>query len=621
MSGRPNHHSDASSSSRGRSPALIPLTDFGKYRLVARLGRGGMAEVFLAFVAGPAGFRKPVVIKRILADLQSDDRLVQMFFDEARLVARLNHPHVVQTYEVGELEGRHFLAMEYLEGQPLHRVLRVCARRHMTIPPSIAVRIAVDALDALQYAHDLRDFDGTPLGVVHRDVSPQNIFVTYDGVVKLLDFGIAKSVTQVVQTRTGAIKGKYAYISPEQARGGDVDARADLWAMGIVLWESLVGQRLFKGETDIATLEASLRGPIPRLSEALPGSSSLLCRVLDRALSRDRDKRYPTALAMKEDLEQFLRQEPAPVGRAELSRYVRKLFADVVDDHRRLLSVCMENVRTGQHGVADAGGEDAGETVPETPPSMDSHVRSAVGETSGSDTGTPSTTAGRAAPFVTLVLLLIACGLGGGVTAWLMGGGSNADEADRAETVAAPARLPPAPPPVEPGRGEPDEQVEPIVEGDGRGEPDEQVDGTAEVAEPEPRDRRGAPAAGEAPAAPRAKAGRAARLQAQRRAAAAERRRASEERAAEPEPEPEPEPDPPRPRPPAAAGTGRLTLDTVPWSEVLLNGRVLGTTPLLGVEVPAGTHVLTLRNPEQSIETQYRVRIEEGETTVRRLGL
>ena len=600
---------------------MIPLTRFGKYTLVAQLGRGGMAEVYLAFVSGPANFRKPVVIKRILADLQSDERLVEMFFDEARLAARLHHPHVVQTYEVGEIDGSHFLAMEYLEGQPLHRLLRMCAKRRVRMPPPIAVRIAVDALDGLDHAHRLRDFDGTHLGVVHRDISPQNVFVTYDGVVKVLDFGIAKSVTQVVQTRVGAIKGKYAYIAPEQARSdSQVDARADIWATGVVLWESLVGQRLFKGETDIATLEASTRGPIPLLGDALPGAPPQLERILERALERDPDRRYPNATAMKTELEHFLRQEPAPVDRAELAKYMRKLFGDEIERHRKLLTACARTVESGEVRDPSEGSEQLPTTMPETPPSMDSAIREATQRTATSRDGEPWRR--RLLPWAAVAVLLLTCGVTGGVAAWLMRGGGEAAEAAVPPSATEPATT---------------------AAGGGQGAPGDVDDGEAPPS-PAAGDEGASPGGAETVAttdtADAASVAEdptvtatdtedeaeptvdTARRDLRRRRAA--RRRAAARTPATATPMEEagsPAPAEARDDTAEATGTGRLTLDTVPWAEVFLGGRSLGTTPLLGVELPVGTHVLTLRNPEQGIETQYRVRISSGETTSRRLGL
>src|SRR5262245_49429219 len=204
----------------------------GKYRIVALLGQGGMASVYLSVVPGPAGVNKLLVVKILREELSQDAEFLAMFLNEARLATRLNHANVVQTYEVGFADARHFLAMDYLDGQPLHAVLRKASRTGM--PLDVHVRILADTLAGLHYAHTLADFDGTPLRVVHRDVSPQNVFVTYDGRVLVVDFGIAKATGAASNTQSGVFKGKLSYVAPEQAAGDAVDARADLFAVGVM---------------------------------------------------------------------------------------------------------------------------------------------------------------------------------------------------------------------------------------------------------------------------------------------------------------------------------------------------------------------------------------------------
>ncbi|RYE83091.1 MAG: serine/threonine protein kinase [Myxococcales bacterium] len=203
---------------------------FGKYRLVAELGHGGMANVFLAASTGPASVTKLLVLKQIRPEMAGDPAFVEMFLDEARLAARVNHPNVVQTLEVGEASGHYYLAMEFLDGQPLSRIQGREAAEQLTL--SQRLRILVDALGGLHHAHELRHYDGSSLGVVHRDATPQNIFVTYDGQVKVVDFGVAKAATSSGQTSAGVIKGKLSYMAPEQARGEPIDRRADVFSVG-----------------------------------------------------------------------------------------------------------------------------------------------------------------------------------------------------------------------------------------------------------------------------------------------------------------------------------------------------------------------------------------------------
>src|SRR5690349_8943239 len=239
---------------------------FGKYRLIAELGHGGMAEVFLAIASGPAGFNKLLVIKQIRDQLADDPEFLGMFLDEARLAARLNHPNIVQTNEVGNDGERYFMAMEYLDGRGLDHVRRRSKTAGFGLSPSMQLRIIADMLAGLDYAHKLTDFDGTPLNIVHRDVSPQNVFLTFSGHVKLLDFGIAKAANSSHETNAGVLKGKVSYMSPEQARGLKADARADLFSAGVMLWEALTGRRLRGGKNDQEKLWALVAADLPRAS-------------------------------------------------------------------------------------------------------------------------------------------------------------------------------------------------------------------------------------------------------------------------------------------------------------------------------------------------------------------
>jgi serine/threonine protein kinase len=257
----------------------------GKYRIIAKLGQGGMATVFLSVVPGPMGVNKLLVIKVLRDELSSDADFLSMFLNEARLAARLNHANVVHTYEVGVAGQHHFLAMDYLDGQPLHALLRKASRARM--PLDVHVRILADMLAGLDYAHTLKDFDGTPLHVVHRDVSPQNAFVTYDGQVKLVDFGIAKAAGAASTTQSGVFKGKLAYVAPEQAAGDPVDARADLFSVGVMLWEAIAARRFAHGESQTALLAKRLSGTEPRIRDVVPDADLELADICDRAMAHD----------------------------------------------------------------------------------------------------------------------------------------------------------------------------------------------------------------------------------------------------------------------------------------------------------------------------------------------
>jgi eukaryotic-like serine/threonine-protein kinase len=295
----------------------------GKYRFVATLGHGGMAEVFLAVAKGPAGFNKLVVIKRLRPNLAEDAELCAMFLDEARLAARLNHKNVVQTNEVDRIDGHYFMAMEYLDGQPLHRVLGRVKQAGKTLPLPLVRRIVGEVLAGLHYAHELSDYDGSPLDIVHRDVSPQNVFVTYDGQVKIVDFGIAKAARRVVETDTGVIKGKLSYMAPEQAfsPSAEIDRRADVFSVGVMLWEMLAGKRLWQDMGDPEIMVALMR-EAPHVAKASPGADLALARIAERALGRDRGDRHATAAAMRADVEQS-----GEIASAEqLGAFVERLF-------------------------------------------------------------------------------------------------------------------------------------------------------------------------------------------------------------------------------------------------------------------------------------------------------
>ncbi|WP_236607668.1 serine/threonine-protein kinase [Sandaracinus amylolyticus] len=557
---------------------------FDEYVLVGKLGHGGMAEVFLALSQGPNGFRKLLVIKRLHAHMKDEPQIVEMFLDEAKLAARLHHPNVVQTNKVGSHRGHHFLAMEYLDGQPLNRVIKRTRDDHGVIPPPIAARVVSDALDGLHYAHEARDYDGTPLQIVHRDVSPHNLFVTYDGQVKLLDFGIAKAVTQESNTRTGLIKGKFAYIAPEQARGEVVDRRADLWSMGITLWECLAGRRLFRGASDVAILHATLNDEIPRLGDVVTGVPDELARIVDKSLQRNPDRRYATAAEFKQDLDDWLATQSRASSRTTLAALMRTVFSDTIEAQKESLRVCLAQVdavsgelRIGAPGPLPREGTPVTTSakVVKAPPVLD-------------------VTRAERAPDARWKLVAIAGAVVIGVllavvVPFAIGGETTAETTVSPEPAAAPAPVAGSAP-VGP---EPSAPIEP----------------RPEVTSP-------AAARDELPQAPSIDSRRGG-------ARSPVRRPATGVRAAAPAPPPVATTAElaPAPSPPSQVATGQLSLDTTPWAIVFLGGRRLGITPLENVELPAGTHTLTLRNPERGIETTYRVTVEAGQPTSRRIAL
>ncbi len=313
----------------------------GKYRLIAELGHGGMAEVYLAVVRGPGGFNKLVVIKQIRPQLAEDPEFLGMFLDEARLAARLSHPNVVQTNEVGQEGQRYFIAMEYLEGQPLNRIVHRL-QKSGGLPLALHLKIVGDALLGLHHAHELVDYDGTHLDVVHRDVTPHNVFVTYDGQVKVVDFGIAKALNSSTETRSGVLKGKVSYMAPEQARGERVDRRADVFSVGVMMWEAVTGKRMWKGVPDITILERLLRGDVPTPRSVRPDVPEKLEAIIRKALAQERADRYASAADLAAAIDAYLEEGGERPHMRELGKVVTAAFDA---DRARIKAIIDEQLR------------------------------------------------------------------------------------------------------------------------------------------------------------------------------------------------------------------------------------------------------------------------------------
>ncbi len=290
------------------SSKLVPVEGEGRwldrFELVAELATGGMATVYLGRISGAGGFQRFVGIKRLHPHLAREPEFIEMFLDEARLAARIHHPNVVPILEIGTSEQGYYIVMEYVEGDTLANLIARAAQGGRRLPVEVAARIMVDVLAGLHYAHELADDDGKPFGIVHRDVSPQNMLIGIDGSARLTDFGVARATSKLSTTRTGQLKGKLAYMAPEQARGAkDIDRRADIFAAGVVLWEALEGRRLFKGDGDADTLNKVLYEPIPSLQASEPSVPHQVEAVLEVALDRERMRRFPTAAAFADALE------------------------------------------------------------------------------------------------------------------------------------------------------------------------------------------------------------------------------------------------------------------------------------------------------------------------------
>lgn len=598
-----------------RSEATIEgtgTTAFGKYQLFASLGRGGMADVFLSVARGQMGFNKLAVIKRLRQALAEESAFRNMFLDEARLAARLSHPNIVHTYEVGEQGGVYFIAMEYLEGQSLNKVLKEALRRKEILEPEISVRVVADALAGLGYAHELRDYDGRPLSVIHRDISPHNIFVTYDGHTKLVDFGIAKAALSSTETEVGVLKGKVAYMSPEQAMGQRIDARSDLFAMGIVLWELIAQQRLMTGESAANTLHKLMNEPIPRLSQVLPRIDPNLEMLVARALEKDPEHRWQSASEMRGALESWLAAHPRQTRQDDVGRRMMSLFGSVREEVQRqiqkhmaaltpaantqeLQALTAESLKRMEQSGANVSGQLL--RLGTSGSGSGSGVVASYGglpPPSGYPSGVSSASHAHVPPPVLmpapapapapksssalLIVITIGCFLLAGLLIVVLG------LRDRKQGLLA--------------VDEPTPSAQPTAE--------------ATSAPPEPSataSATGAPPAATTPATPAptattpAKTAHTAHTPTPRTATA-------------------PKTSTPPPPPPPTEEPGFVTVSAYPWAKVTEGGRVIcAVTPCNKVSMGPGTHTLTFENGESPGQKQtVTVQVRSGETSTKNVG-
>jgi serine/threonine-protein kinase len=313
---------------------------FGKYTLLRRLAAGGMAELFLALHRSVAGFEKLIVIKRILPSMNQDQSFIEMLLHEARVAATLSHPNVVQIFDVGQVDGTYYIAMEHIHGEDIQAIVRGMKKMNVAeFPLEHTISILLGTCAGLAYAHDKRDLDGAALGIVHRDISPRNIVVSFTGDVKIVDFGIAKSGTEPGEgdTPSGQLKGKAPYMSPEQASGQPIDWRSDIFAAGVMLFELTTGRRLFKGASEFETLKMICDKEYPLPSQVKEGYPPELERIVMRALAKRREDRYQSAREMQADLELFAREERIAVSQVSLTKWMESLFADKLAQQKEAL--------------------------------------------------------------------------------------------------------------------------------------------------------------------------------------------------------------------------------------------------------------------------------------------
>lgn len=343
-----------------------------RYRVIEKLESGGMAEVFRAESEGLQGFRKQVAIKRVLPHLSEKKRFIAMFLDEARISAQLSHSNCVQVFDIGVGDSAYFIVMEYVDGANLKSIAESLKKQGKDFPVAAAAFIAHEICKGLSYAHELTDSNGIPLNIVHRDMSPPNVLVTKYGEVKIVDFGLAKASSQLEKSEPGIIKGKFSYLSPEAAMGQEVDKQTDIFAVGIILWELLAGQRLFLGETDFQTVKKVQQAKVPPISQVNRKVPPELERIVDKALAKDMLQRYASARELGQDLIRFLYAFGQPVGTFDISTIVQSTVRErqrvrppqgsIID--KLIEEALFEFTSLKEDGAPDEGAIEIGATSP-----------------------------------------------------------------------------------------------------------------------------------------------------------------------------------------------------------------------------------------------------------------
>jgi serine/threonine-protein kinase len=527
-----------------------------------------------------------VIVKRIADVFSASAEQVQMFLDEARIAAQLRHPHLVQVFELGEHGGAYYLTMEYLHGEDLYAVIARSIELGRPLPPTFGARVVAAAAEGLASAHDLVGIDGKPLQIVHRDVSPQNIFVTYDGAVKVLDFGVAFATNRrQAPTQAGHVKGKYGYMSPEQMSGSKVDRRTDVWALGVVLFEACTQQRLFASAGGpIAAMQKIMTGPIPRASERVPTIPEELDHIMMGALTREAVLRTQDARTLQRQLEDWLKTQPDAPSSSDLAATMRELFRERMVQKQALL----ESVMADQPKASDS--------LASPPPLKTRSERPPTPAAGAASRQRPWLVPVVAAP----VLLLLVLGIlltrllrhdaqtELTITSEIAGGQVFVDERAVGRTPITLKDLSPGQHTVALETAEGRTEPRAITVEAGRGV-------VLQLAQPVAPPKPPAPAApSPVPAAPTTTS---------------------------PEPALTPTVTRPHPDPPRPSAKGQLSLDTIPWTSVYLHGRRLGQTPLIEYVLPVGHHELKLVNEEKGLTRVIEVDIAAGETTALRLTL
>ena len=552
------------------APARFSPEAFGNYYLVDPLAVGGMAEVFRAKSFGEAGFEKTLVVKRILQRFATDQAFIDMFIDEAKLSVQLTHPNIVQIFDFGKIGGDYFIAMEAVEGKDLKSLLRCQAKLGEHLPVPLACLIIHRAAKGLHHAHQRSDSVGLPLNIVHRDISPSNLLISYEGQVKVADFGIADADSASHETVAGALKGKYSYMSPEQSTGSPLDHRSDIFSLGICLWESVTGHRLFRRSDNAQTLHAVREGQIPAPSEYNPRVPPALDAIVLKMLERDVDARPQTAQEVQLALEDFLMPSTPDRLVPALAQLMHSRFGEDIRRERERLErgskiAAQLYAGTVEEGVLDFTYQDM-KVVPE----LGSTTKTVLGKGEKKDRKSGSQ-AGLALGAILALLLMILAGL------MLRSEGDAPSSAPSEAPPSASTQTPEGPP-------------------------------AAVSLPPSP-----APAGATEPSPSSNTSGG--------------DKRVTRSKASIDTTKPPPSPGPVTKRaastPPAAAttGPGFLNINSTPWAKVYVNGAYIGDTPIRGHKLPTGAHEVRLSNPRIAEDKTATIRIKSGETTKQSFSL
>ncbi len=587
----------------------------GRYQLLARLASGGMAEIYLARQTGIGGFEKLVVVKRILPHLAKEKTFVEMFLDEAVIAAQLNHPNIVQIYDLGQADENYYIAMEYLEGESLGHLASEGTRLAKPLPPGLAAGIVAQICDGLAYAHTFEDEQGRALGIVHRDISPHNVIVLISGMVKVVDFGIAKAATKAHQTKVGTLKGKLAYMSPEQCMGSKVDARSDIFSLGVVLWELLTRKRLFKRDVEPAMIRAIMDEPIPKVNTIRDDVPAGLAEIADRALNKKPEDRFQSSAEMAIALRDFLKAEAGEAGASQIADYMHQVLGDKARTKKHVLD---EIRKKGVDGVSlgvlkPKSGSLPSRSLANMPAPADDLADAATRIKSDTDDVKPRAWWKTVLPFFIL-------GIAAAVLVWWLAGPAGDPIKPTAPIVKDAGTVAVQPPQdtsaaLAADAGSVSETREPVLLS---------VRSTPQGCAIELDGQRlsGSTPLNDHPIEPVTQHSVAVLCKGYPKKTKTISGQPGEKPSLAFSLKPQPKHSGPAKTPVVAkVKPGKLTLDTKPWTNVYLGKRKLGMTPLLGIELPAGRHKLTIVNQARGIRETIEVIVKAGQTTTLRKTL